>query len=95
MAIETNPQYHRLVHDVKDGVIRRYWLEDGLHYANGAKLYVPKGRNLRRLLLKKTHDARWAGHSDRDRMKALLSRHYYRPSINEDIEAYVKSCYVC
>lgn len=85
----------KLVRDVKEGVIRRYWVEDGLLHAKGARLYVPKGGNLRRQLLKETHDTRWAGHPGRERMKALLSRHYYWPDMGDDIEAYVKSCYVC
>ena len=92
---EADTQYQKLVHDVKEGVVRRYWLEDGLLHAKGARLYVPKGGNLRRVLLKETHDTCWAGHPGRERMKALLSRHYYWPGMDDDIEAYVKSCYVC
>ena len=44
---EIDTQYQKLVHDVKEGVVQRYWLEDGLLHAKGAKLYVPKGGDLR------------------------------------------------
>lgn len=30
-----------LVNQVKEGIIQRYWLEDGLLYAKGGLLFVP------------------------------------------------------
>ena len=75
--------------DVREGVVRRYWVEDGLLYAKGGKLFVPKGGKLRLELMREHHDARWAGHPGCERMKALLGRHYYWPDMEGDIEAYV------
>ncbi|KAF3975229.1 hypothetical protein CMV_001501 [Castanea mollissima] len=53
--------YLKLVQDVTAGLVRRYWLEDGLLYAKGGKLFVPS-RKIRRELLKETHDPQWARH---------------------------------
>jgi len=53
-----------------------YWLEDGLLYVKGGKLYV-LSRKIRRELLKETHDPQWAGHPSKERMNSLLSRSYY------------------
>jgi len=41
---------------VKEGVVRRYWLEDDLLYAKGHRLYVSAGP-IRRELLRESHDS--------------------------------------
>jgi hypothetical protein len=89
-----DPAYMKLAVLVKEGTIRRYWLEDGLLYAKGHRLYVPAGP-IRRELLKESHDSRWAGHPGRERMLALLSRSYYWPKMKEEVELYAKTCLVC
>jgi len=47
--------YQQLVQDVTTGLVRRYWLEDGLLYARSGKLFVPSGK-ISRELLKETCD---------------------------------------
>ncbi|RVW96894.1 Transposon Tf2-8 polyprotein [Vitis vinifera] len=49
--------YNKLVDQVKEDTTRRYWLDDGLLYHVGRKLYVPS-RKLRREFLKETHDTK-------------------------------------
>jgi hypothetical protein len=49
--------YLKLVEQVNEGIVRRYWLEDGLLYTKGHRLYVPTG-GLRRDLLKESHDSK-------------------------------------
>ena len=75
-------------------LVHRYWLEDGLLYAKGGKLFVPNGK-IRREFLKETHYSQWVGHLGKERMYALLSRSYYWPKMKLDIELYVKTCLVC
>ena len=41
--------------DVTAGLLHHNWLEDGLLYAKGGKLFVLSGK-IRRELLKETHD---------------------------------------
>jgi len=76
------------------GLMRRYWLEDELLYAKAGKLFVLSGK-IRRELLKETYDPQWAGHPGKERMYALLSRSYYWPKMELDIELYVRTCLVC
>ncbi|KAJ0021489.1 hypothetical protein Pint_31247 [Pistacia integerrima] len=57
--------------------------------------FVPSKGGLRRVLLKEVHDSPWAGHPGRERTLALLTRDYYWPRIDADIESYVKTCLVC
>lgn len=87
--------YQKLRMHVQEGLVRRYWIEDDLLYAKGSRLYVPSGGGLRRQIMHETHDTKWAGHPGIERMLALLSRSYYWPKMENDVEAYVKSCLVC
>ena len=45
--------------------------------------------------MKEAHDSAWAGHPGVERMLALLSRVYFWTKMEDDIEAYVKTCHVC
>ncbi|KAJ0031788.1 hypothetical protein Pint_13111 [Pistacia integerrima] len=94
-AASRDLEYKDLVAQVQNGTIRRYWLEDGLLYAKGDRLFVPSKGGLRRVLLKEVHDSPWAGHPGRERTLALLTRDYYWPRMDADIESYVKACLVC
>ena len=87
--------YKRLVKEVREGIVRKYWVENGLLHAKGNRLYVPCGGTLRLQILKESHDSRWAGHPGVERMYALLCRTYTWPMMFEDTEPYVKSCLVC
>ena len=87
-------EYKKLVDRIREGLVRKYWLDDGIIYASGGRLYVPTGR-LRRKLMEESHDTQWAGHPGMDRMCALMTRAYYWPKMEADIEAFVKSCIVC
>ena len=81
--------YTKLLDEIKSGLVRRYWIEDGLIHAKGGRLYVPAGRELKNELIRKTHDTLWAGHPGVERMLALLARSYYWPKMEQDVEAYV------
>ena len=47
--------YVKIVDLVREGTVRRYWLDNGLIYAKGGQVYV-LSRKLRKHLLTKTHD---------------------------------------
>ena len=83
-----------MVQDVTVGLVRRYWLKDGLLYAKGGKLFVPSRKTCIELL-KETYDPQWARHSGKERMYALLFHSYYWPKMELDIELYVKTCLIC
>ncbi|KAI5656492.1 hypothetical protein M9H77_25285 [Catharanthus roseus] len=60
-----------------EGKTRRFWLEEGMLYTKGNRLFVPKWGNLRRKLIKECHDSKWAGHPGMKRTLALLKTTYY------------------
>ena len=45
--------------------------------------------------MKEAHDSVWAGHPSVERILALLSCVYFWPNMEDDIEAYVRTCHVC
>ncbi|KAI5648407.1 hypothetical protein M9H77_34412 [Catharanthus roseus] len=57
---------------VMAGKTRHFWLEEGMLYTKGNRLFVPKWGNLRRELIKECHDSKWAGHPGMKRTLALL-----------------------
>ncbi|KAG6472970.1 hypothetical protein ZIOFF_070450 [Zingiber officinale] len=55
--------YEKLVQQVKDEIIRRYWIEDDLLiYMGERRIFVPAVGGLQKELLKETHDLQWVGH---------------------------------
>lgn len=94
-VVKADAKYLKLIGDIEERVVCQCWVKDGLLHAKGGKLFVPKDGKLRLNLMKEDHNTRWVGHPGKERMKALLSKHYYWPNMESNIEAYVKSCYVC
>ncbi|KAI5328758.1 hypothetical protein L3X38_028155 [Prunus dulcis] len=90
-----DPQAKSLLELVKDGKTRRFWLDEGILYATGKRIYVPRWDNLRRELLKECHDSKWAGHPGTHRTLALMSEAYYWPQMREDVDSFVRTCLVC
>ncbi|KAL0355493.1 UNVERIFIED_CONTAM: Transposon Tf2-12 polyprotein [Sesamum radiatum] len=84
-----------LVHLVEQGKARQFWLHDGLLMTKGNRLYIPKGGDLRKLLISECHDTLWAGHQGEERTYALVHRAYYWPQMRDDVETYVRTCLIC
>lgn len=63
-------------------------------YAKGGQAYIPSGK-LRKILLKEAHDSLWASHPDIEQTKSVLVKQFYWPCMEDDIEAYVRTCLVC
>lgn len=93
--MEHDPQAKALTEYVEQGKTRRFWLDEGLLYTKGNRIYVPKHGSLRKEVLKECHDSRWAGHPGIDRTLALFEDSYYWPRMRDDVELYVRTCLVC
>ena len=92
---EHDPLAKQLVSLVQQGKSKRFWVEDGLLYTKGRRVYVPKWGNLRRNLIKECHDTKWAGHPGQRRTRALLESAYYWPQMQDEVEQFVRTCLVC
>ncbi|KAK1373424.1 hypothetical protein POM88_029617 [Heracleum sosnowskyi] len=60
--------YKKLMKDVRESIIRKYWIKNGLLHAKGNMLYVPCGGNLRLKILWESHDSKWDGHPGVERI---------------------------
>lgn len=67
----------RLMQQDPDGVTRKFWVEEGLLYAKGGLFYVQITWNLRKVLLKKTHNIVWGGLPCVKCTHALLAHSYF------------------
>ena len=94
-GLQHDPVAKSLITLAPEGKTRRFWVEDGLLYTKGKRLYVLKWGSIRRNLIKECHDSKWAGHSGQRRTRALLESVYYWPQIRNDVETYVRTCLVC
>ncbi|XP_075074670.1 uncharacterized protein LOC142162242 [Nicotiana tabacum] len=50
---------------------RQFWIEDGLLFTTGRRVYVPKFGDIRRRIIRESHDTMWAGHPGQRRIRAL------------------------
>ena len=76
-GLQHDPVAKSLITLAHKGKTRLFWVEDGLLYTKGKRLYVPKWGSIRRNLIKECHDSKWAGHPGQRRMRALLESVYY------------------
>lgn len=79
----------------KECKIKRFWVDNDLLYALGARVFVPKWDNLRRTLIKECQDTRWAGHPGQRRTYAFLEVNHFWHQMKDDVEAYVRTCLIC
>ena len=93
--LQHNPMAQSLIALSHKGKTKRFWVEDDLLYTKGRRLYVPKWGNIRRNLIKECHHTKWVGHLRQRHTRALLELTYYWPQIRDEVEAYVKTCFVC
>lgn len=63
-------------------------------YSEGNRLYIPISGNLRRHIMRESHDSPWVGHPERERMIALVKRRYVWPHLDDYCEAYVMTCLI-
>ncbi|KAE8692579.1 hypothetical protein F3Y22_tig00110831pilonHSYRG00022 [Hibiscus syriacus] len=94
-GLSHDPMATLLIELATEGKTRKFWLEGGLLYARGHRLYVPQFEGLRKELMKECHDSKWAGHPGIHQTLALITDSYYWPHMGDDVEAYVKTCLVC
>ncbi|XP_013594832.1 PREDICTED: uncharacterized protein LOC106302997 [Brassica oleracea var. oleracea] len=71
-GLERDPVAKEMVKLSNEGKVHRFWVEDGLLYTKGRRLYVPKWESLRRDIIRECHDTRWPGHPGQKRTMALV-----------------------
>lgn len=93
--LKEDPLASTLKQTIDQGKTRRFWVEDGLIFTKGNRLFIPRAGGLRKTLMKECHDTLWAGHPGWQRTLSLLSQGYYWPKMKEDVMTYTKTCLLC
>ncbi|GJY15251.1 transposon Tf2-12 polyprotein [Tanacetum coccineum] len=94
-GLEHDPLAKKLIALAKDERTQRFWLKGDMLFTKGDRLYVPKWGDLRRAILKECHDSKWAGHPGITRTLALVEGTYYWPRMGDDVETFVRTCFIC
>jgi len=66
-----------------------------LWWASGDKLVIPDADALRQFVMCEMHDSPWHGHIGVKKTKKAIERLYTWPSLNDDVEQYVRTCPYC
>ncbi|KAG8372904.1 hypothetical protein BUALT_Bualt12G0115600 [Buddleja alternifolia] len=90
-GLKHDPMAKELMRLAKEGKTRQFWVEDGLLYTKGRRLYVPKWGNLWKDLIRECHDTKWTGHPGQKRTMALLETSYFWPQMKDGVEVYVRT----
>jgi len=69
-------------------------VRDGLLYKDD-KIYIPRYRDIIRLILQEYHDNPLGGHFGIAKTTEAVKRTYYWEKMNQDVKAYVQSCDYC
>lgn len=64
-------------------------------FLHDGKIAVPDAFGLRTHLLREMHDSPYAGHQGVRKTLKLIARHYWWPSMAQDVERYVTTCHLC
>jgi hypothetical protein len=95
---QNDPYCQKIVLDIEAGKTVNFMLsEDGILYAGNsvenARAVIPD--NLILPVIEMYHDKVFAGHPGIKRTQDLIKLHYYWPTLNRDVEDYVKRCDSC
>ncbi|PKU68694.1 RNA-directed DNA polymerase [Dendrobium catenatum] len=64
------------------------------HLFYGNRLCVPQG-STRLVIIRECHESSIAGHFGRDKTLALVQEHFFWPSLNRDVDRFIKRCRIC
>lgn len=64
-------------------------------FMKGDCICVPNASDLYRSIIRELHCSPYSGHLGMNKTYALIRRHYYWPSMQEQINAFVRGCVVC
>ena len=92
LAATSDPNYIRLMEQVRSGALPEYEIERGLIVTVEGIIVVPQDHQIRTLLLSEAHDSRLGGHFGAERTLEKMRRVWTWKGISKDMEEYVLSC---
>ena len=59
------------------------------------RVYVPDVGDIRKVVMKETHDVPYSRHSGYQKTIAAVKKHYYWPGMKNDVAEYIARCMEC
>ncbi|KAK2995627.1 hypothetical protein RJ640_015464 [Escallonia rubra] len=93
-GLQRDPLAKELLQLVKSGKTQRYRVKGDLLYTKDGRVYVPKWKDLRKMVIRGSHDTQSTVHPGHRRTYALVTTAYVWPQMKE-VQMCVKTCHVC
>ncbi|KAK2982071.1 hypothetical protein RJ640_003196 [Escallonia rubra] len=94
-GLQRDPLAKELLQLVKSGKTQRYRVKGDLLYTKDGRVYVPKWRDLRKMVIRESHDTQSTVHPGHRRTYALVTTAYFWPQMKKEVQMCVKTCHVC
>ncbi|KAK2970551.1 hypothetical protein RJ640_000936 [Escallonia rubra] len=94
-GLQRDPLAKELLQLVKSGKTQRYRVKGDLLYTKDGRVYVPKWRDLRKMVIRESHDIQSTVHPGHRRTYALVTTAYFWPQMKKEVQMCVKTCHVC
>ncbi|KAK2970091.1 hypothetical protein RJ640_018411 [Escallonia rubra] len=94
-GLQRDPLAKELLQLVKSGRTQRYRVKGDLLYTKDGRVYVPKWRDLRKMVIRGSHDTQSTVHPGHRRTYALVTTAYFWPQMKKEVQMCVKTCHVC
>ncbi|KAK2978602.1 hypothetical protein RJ640_006721 [Escallonia rubra] len=94
-GLQRDPLAKELLQLVKSGKTQRYRVKGDLLYTKDGRVYVPKWRDLRKMVIRGSHDTQSTVHPGHRRTYALVTTAYFWPQMKKEVQMCVKTCHVC
>ncbi|KAK2973918.1 hypothetical protein RJ640_019433 [Escallonia rubra] len=94
-GLQRDPLAKELLQLVKSGKTQRYQVKGDLLYTKDGRVYVPKWRDLRKMVIRGSHDTQSTVHPGHRRTYALVTTAYFWPQMKKEVQMCVKTCHVC
>ncbi|KAK2990811.1 hypothetical protein RJ640_014514 [Escallonia rubra] len=94
-GLQRDPLAKELLQLVKSGKTQRYRVKGDLLYTKDGRVYVPKWRDLRKMVIRGSHETQSTVHPGHRRTYALVTTAYFWPQMKKEVQTCVKTCHVC
>ncbi|KAK2977560.1 hypothetical protein RJ640_007035 [Escallonia rubra] len=93
-GLQRDPLAKELLQLVKSGKTQRYRVKGDLLYTKDGRMYVSKWRDLRKMVIRGSHDTQSTVHPGHRRTYALVTTAYFWPQMKKEVQMCVKTCHV-
>ncbi|KAK2987398.1 hypothetical protein RJ640_020595 [Escallonia rubra] len=94
-GLQRDPLAKELLQLAKSRKTQRYRVKGDLLYTRDGRVYVPKWRDLRKMVIRGSHDTQSTVHPGHRRTYALVTTAYFWPQMKKEVQMCVKTCHVC